>query len=356
MRQLFQLGVELVDLSGEITVVIQIGVDLVDAGVNAVLDQRGLERVDLLLEGSGGSFLRNDLRGHQADHVDGFLGLGGDGEAVKAVAAKTFDRVGQIHRTGCGWGVHIVGLVNLPVGRGIEERDAVGFGLGRVNALFSPLGVERETLGDGIGAEVPCFGESAVILVPTGEVAVFFGRVGGPVDRAARDDADDGSHIGAAVAVKGDGEGRGGFRGGGVIGGYNAVVLNSEGRAFNRTPKMSAAAFFIPFYERVVIVLRIKARFVGFRVDDDTVAVGWQIIRSIGICFGKLAVYRGLDRQVGRARGDGLSFRVIVCADGGSDVSCLERGALAAGVGKGAVSVFYAPSLKGIIVHAGIEF
>ena len=111
-----------------------------------------------------------------------------------------------------------MGFVDLPVGGGVEECDPVDFGFGRVNALFSPLGVEREIFGDGIGAKVPCFGESAVILVPTGEVAVFFGRVGGPVDRAARDDAGDGSHIGAAVAVKGDGEGRGGFRGGGVIG------------------------------------------------------------------------------------------------------------------------------------------
>lgn len=119
---------------------------------------------------------------------------------------------------------------------------------------------------------------------------------------------------------------------------------------------MSAAAFFIPFYELVVIVLRIKAGFVGFRVDDDTVAVGWQIIRSIGICFGKLAVYMGHDRQVGSARGDGLSFRMIVCADGGSGVSGLERGALAAGVGKGAVSDFYAPSLEGICERVGIEF
>ena len=100
MRQLFQLGVELVDLSGEIAVVVQIGVDFVDVGINAVLDQRGLERVDLLLEGGGGSFLRNGLRGHKADHIGGFLGLGGDGEAVKAVAAEALDRVGQIHRAG----------------------------------------------------------------------------------------------------------------------------------------------------------------------------------------------------------------------------------------------------------------
>ena len=83
---------------------------------------------------------------------------------------------------------------------------------------FVSCNKEGEIFGDGIGAKVPCFGESAVILVPTGEVAVFFGRVGGPVDRAPPGDAGDGSHIGAAVAVKGDGEGRGGFRGGGVIG------------------------------------------------------------------------------------------------------------------------------------------
>ena len=77
-----------------------------------------------------------------------------------------------------------MGFVDLPVGGGVEERDPVDFGFGRVNALFSPLGVEREIFGDGIGAKVPCFGESAVILVPTGEVAVFFGRVGGPVMEA----------------------------------------------------------------------------------------------------------------------------------------------------------------------------
>ena len=47
---------------------------------------------------------------------------------------------------------------------------------------------------------------------------------------------------------------------------------------------------------------------------------------------------------------------MIVCADGGSGVSGLERGTLAAGVGKGAVSDFYAPSLEGICVLVGIEF
>lgn len=72
-----------------------------------------------------------------------------------------------------------MGFVDLPVGGGVEECDPVDFGFGRVNALFSPLGVEREIFGDGIGAKVPCFGESAVILVPTGEVAVFFGRSAG---------------------------------------------------------------------------------------------------------------------------------------------------------------------------------